>query len=60
MKEISAYSFFVFLTIIVDRAFWSTGQFILGMLNGTKDVAVYALMHPLLLVLLPKYPVYPF
>ncbi len=44
LKEISAYSFFVFLTIIVDRAFWSTGQFILGMLNGTKDVAVYALV----------------
>ena len=32
------------MTIIVDRAFWSTGQFILGMLNGTKDVAVYALV----------------
>lgn len=44
LKEISTYSFFVFLTIIVDRAFWSTGQFILGMLSGTKDVAVYAIV----------------
>lgn len=44
LKEISHYSFFVFLTIIVDRAFWSTGQFILGILNGTKDVAVYSLV----------------
>lgn len=44
LKEISGYSFYVFLTIIVDRAFWSTGQFILGMLNGTKDVAIYSLV----------------
>lgn len=44
MKEISGYSFYVFLTIIVDRAFWSTGQFILGILSGTKDVAIYSLV----------------
>lgn len=44
MKEISGYSFYVFLTIIVDRAFWSTGQFILGMLSGTIDVAIYSLV----------------
>lgn len=44
LKEISNYSFYVFLTIIVDRAFWSTGQFILGMLSGTKDVAIYSLV----------------
>lgn len=44
LKEISSYSFYVFLTIIVDRAFWSTGQFILGMLSGTKDVAIYSIV----------------
>ena len=44
LKEISAYSFYVFLTIVVDRAFWSTGQFILGMLSGTKEVAIYSLV----------------
>ena len=44
LKEISIYSFYVFLTIIVDRAFWSTGQFILGILSGTKDVAIYSLV----------------
>lgn len=44
LKEISTYSFYVFLTIVVDRAFWSTGQFILGMLEGTEDVAVYSLV----------------
>lgn len=44
LKEVIIYSFYVFLTIIVDRAFWSTGQFILGMLSGTKDVAIYSLV----------------
>ena len=44
IKEASIYSFYVFLTIIVDRAFWSTGQFILGILSGTKDVAIYSLV----------------
>lgn len=44
LREVSLYSFYVFLSILVDRAFWSTGQFILGMLNGTKDVAVYSLV----------------
>lgn len=43
-KEISVYSFYVFLTIIVDRAFWSTGQFILGVLSGTADVAIYSIV----------------
>ena len=43
LKDIFSYSFYVFLTIIVDRAFWSTGQFILGILSGTKDTAIYAL-----------------
>lgn len=44
LREISGYSFYVFLTIIVERAFWSTGQFILGMLSGTADVAIYSLV----------------
>lgn len=44
LKEISIYSFYVFLTIIVDRAFWSTGQFILAMLSGARDVAIYSLV----------------
>lgn len=44
LKEISGYSFYVFLAIIVDRAFWSTGQFILGMLSGTIDVTIYSLV----------------
>lgn len=41
-KEISGYSFYIFLNIIVDKIYWSTGQFILGIVAGTAVVAVYA------------------
>lgn len=41
LKEIAGYAFFVFLNIIVDKVFWSTNQFILGMLSGTVSVAIY-------------------
>ena len=30
IKEISGYSFFIFLNVIVDKVYWSTDQFILG------------------------------
>ena len=43
LKEIGAYSFFVFLNMIVDRLYWSTGQFLLGVLVGTVAVAIYAI-----------------
>lgn len=43
LKEISGYSFFVFLGIVVDRIYWSTGQFILGVVAGTTAIAVFAL-----------------
>lgn len=42
LKEIAAYSFFIFLNAIMDRIYWSTGQFVLGALAGTAVVAVYA------------------
>ena len=41
--EIAGYSFFIFLNIIVDKVYWSTGQFILGIVAGTMLVAVYAI-----------------
>lgn len=41
-KEIAAYSFFIFLNVVVDKVYWSTGQFILGIVSGTVVVAVYA------------------
>ncbi|WP_188399538.1 oligosaccharide flippase family protein [Sporomusa sp. GT1] len=42
LKEIAVYSFFVFLNVVTDRVYWSTGQFILGMISGTSVVAIYA------------------
>ena len=42
MKEIAFYSFWIFLNAIVDRVFWSTGQFVLGAFAGTAAVAVFA------------------
>lgn len=43
LKEIGIYSFFVFLNLIVDRLYWSTGQFLLGIFVGTVAVAIYSI-----------------
>lgn len=42
LKEVSVYSFWIFLNVIMDRIYWSTGQFVLGAYAGTAVVAVYA------------------
>lgn len=42
LKEISAYSFFVFLNAIIDKITWSTDQFVLGAVSGTVQVALYS------------------
>lgn len=42
LKEVSVYSFWIFLNVIMDRIYWSTGQFVLGAMVGTAAVAVYA------------------
>lgn len=42
IKEISGYSFFIFLNVIVDKVYWSTDQFILGAVSGTVAVAIYS------------------
>lgn len=42
LKEVSIYSFWIFLNVIMDRIYWSTGQFILGAYAGTAVVAVFA------------------
>lgn len=41
LKEISIYSFFIFINMIVDKIYWSTDQFILGAVSGTVAVAIY-------------------
>ena len=42
LKEVSVYSFWVFLNVITEQIYWSTGQLILGVFQGAKVVAVYA------------------
>lgn len=42
LKEVSIYSFWIFLNIIMDRIYWSTGQFVLGAFVGTAAIAVFA------------------
>lgn len=42
LKEISFYSFWIFLNAIMDRVYWSTGQFVLGAVSGTIAVSVFA------------------
>lgn len=41
-REVVAYSFFIFLNTVMDRVYWSTGQFVLGAVSGTIAVAVFA------------------
>ena len=43
LKEVAIYSFWIFLNVIMDRIYWSTGQFVLGAFVGTAAVAVYAI-----------------
>jgi O-antigen/teichoic acid export membrane protein len=42
LKEVSIYSFWIFLNAVMDRIYWSTGQFVLGIFAGAAAVAVYA------------------
>ncbi len=42
LKEVAVYSFWIFLNVIMDRIYWSTGQLVLGAFVGTAAVAVFA------------------
>jgi len=41
-KEIMIFSWWNFLSAIVDRIYWGTGQFILGIYCGTAAVAIFS------------------
>lgn len=41
LKEIGAFSFFLFLNMIIDQVNWSVDKFILGRVAGTVQVAIY-------------------
>lgn len=42
LKEVSIYSFWIFLNAIMDRIYWDSGQFILGVYTSVSIIAVYA------------------
>lgn len=42
LKEVSIYSLWIFMNIIMDRVYWSTGQFVLGAVAGTVSIAIFA------------------
>lgn len=42
LKEVSVYSFWIFLNVITEQIYWSTGQMILGIFQGAVSVAIYA------------------
>lgn len=41
-KEVSIYSFWIFLNAIIDRIYWSTGQFVLGAVIGPIAIAIFS------------------
>lgn len=41
-REMFLYSFFIFLSVVVDKINWSVDQFILGMVSGTVAVSIYS------------------
>lgn len=43
IKEVAIYSFWIFLNVIMDKIYWSTGQFVLGAFVGTAAVAIFAI-----------------
>ena len=42
LKEIAVYSFWIFLNLIMNKVYWSTGQFVLGAVSGTIAVSVFS------------------
>lgn len=43
IREISVYSFWIFLNAIMDKIYWGTGQFVLGSISGTVAVSIFAI-----------------
>jgi O-antigen/teichoic acid export membrane protein len=48
LKEIGAYSFWIFIMMIVDRLYLYSGQFVLGVVEGAKSVAIFAVAMQLI------------
>lgn len=43
LKEISGYSFYIFLNVIMDRIYWGTDRVIIGKYIGTGAIAIYSI-----------------
>lgn len=43
LREIFAYSVWIFLAGIVDRIYWSSGQFIIGIYNVPSEIAIFGI-----------------
>lgn len=43
LREMFRYSFFIFITVLMDQIFWRSDQVILGIIVGTASVAVYSI-----------------
>ncbi len=50
LREVAIFSFWIFLGIVMERIYWNTGQFVLGVYSGTAVVAVYAVAVQLTLL----------
>ena len=50
LKEIAGYSFFIFLNAVMDKVYWGSGQFVLGIVSGTLQVAIYAVVMQFLMM----------
>ena len=42
LREVAVYSFWIFLNVIMDKIYWSTGQFVLGAVSGTIAIAIFS------------------
>ena len=47
VKEMTVFSFFIFLNMVIDQIYFKTDQLILGMIAGTSVVAVYSIASQL-------------
>ena len=52
MKEITIFSSYIFLNMIVDQINWNVDRFLLGMFKGTGAVAVYGIGSQLIHIIL--------
>lgn len=43
LKEVAIYSFWIFLNVLMDKVYWSTGQIVLGANSGTTAISVFAI-----------------